>query len=61
MYEDEEREQQQATDHCIFLCQELFDIASELNRSDVTRTSLTERITSYIPEIADTLIWLRPE
>lgn len=58
---DKIRKVQQDTDKCIFLCDELFDIAYQLNKYDVTRTALTQKITTYMPEIVQMLSFFRPE
>ena len=39
-------------------CDELFNIAYELNGSDYTRTAFTQKVTSYISEVMQTLGFL---
>lgn len=51
----------QDIDSCILHCQELFDIAWELNDSDETRTELTKKITTYMPDVMQMLGFFRPE
>lgn len=39
-------------------CDELFNIAYELNGSDYTRTAFTQKVTSYMSEVMQTLGFL---
>ena len=39
-------------------CDELFNIAYELNGSDYTRTTFTQKVTSYMSEVMQTLGFL---
>ena len=39
-------------------CDELFNIAYELNGSDYTRTAFTQKVTSYMSEVIQTLGFL---
>lgn len=39
-------------------CNELFDIAYELNSSENTRTAFTQKVTTYIPNVLQTLKYL---
>lgn len=39
-------------------CDELFNIAYELNGSDYTRTTFTQKVTSYMSEVIQTLGFL---
>ena len=39
-------------------CDELFNIAYELNGSDYTRTAFTQKVTSYMSEVMQTLDFL---
>lgn len=39
-------------------CEELFNIAWELNDDENTRTAFTQRVTSYMPEVMQTLGFL---
>lgn len=39
-------------------CDELFNIAYELNGSDNTRTAFSQKVTSYMPEVMQTLDFL---
>lgn len=39
-------------------CDELFSIAYELNGSDYTRTAFTQKVTSYMSEVMQTLGFL---
>ena len=39
-------------------CDELFNVAYELNGSDYTRTAFTQKVTSYISEVMQTLGFL---
>ena len=41
-----------------YKCDELFNIAYELNGSDYTRTAFTQKVTSYISEVMQTLGFL---
>lgn len=39
-------------------CNELFDIAYELNDSENTRTAFTQKVTTYIPNVLQTIGYL---
>lgn len=41
-----------------YKCDELFNIAYELNGSDYTRTAFTQKVTSYMSEVMQTLGFL---
>lgn len=44
---------------CHDKCQELFDIAWELNNDENTRTVFTQKVTSYMSEVQQTLNYCR--
>lgn len=42
-------------------CNELFDIAWELNQNENTRTAFTQKVTTYMPDVMQTLLYLMGE
>lgn len=40
---------------CYEKCSELFDIAFELNHSENSRTAFTKKVTTYMPDVIQTL------
>lgn len=39
-------------------CSELFDIAFELNQNENTRTAFTKKVTTYMPDLIQTLSFI---
>lgn len=41
-----------------YKCNELFGIAWELNKDENTRTAFTQKVTTYMPDVMQTLLFL---